>query len=731
MTEAPQAAKAEVRSEPAPRRWSFGSAVLDERTQELTVRGAVVNVERKPLEVLLFLLRHTGEVVSKGQVLDAVWPGRVLTEQVLTQCVSKLRNAIGDERQDIIRTVHGHGFRLVAPVQVEASPAQKTEPAIAPQAPSIPALPGPLIRTRWRTQWLVPAAIAGIVAAGILIWIGGRGLSTARAEKSVAILPFANLSADPDSQYFTDGLHDSVITHMAGVQDLRVISRTSVMHYRQGDRKLAEIAHELGVAHIVEASVQRADQRLHVNAQLINAATDAHVWAAEYDAELGDIFKVQAEIAEQITRAVRAELRPEEQARIEKPPTRNVAAYELYLRAQAIVNQAGPGAAQRYPESVAQLERAIALDPDFAAAYAQLSMVHRELYWSGLDPAPARLDRARAAADTALRLDPGLAQAHAARGMYFYQGPQNYAAAEHELAQAKRLAPGDAAIQSSLAELLRRKGQWEEALAGFAAAARLDPRNEAALSEHASTLYAMRRYAAAEQAYARMIPVAARPDLVKVDQAAVRFARTGELEPLENALAQIPSAPDPTCGVAFTRARLKMLRRDPAGAAAAILECPEQNAASTGAMRFPKEFFAAQFYRMAGDAKRAQVLYPQVRPQMEQSLRERPDQPRFQVPVAFVLANLGEREAAVALVDRALENMPVSRDAVGGAFLLTEAARFHASVGERARAIDELARALALPGWISAHEMALDPSWDPLRQDPRFRKMIAANLPKP
>jgi TolB-like protein/class 3 adenylate cyclase len=586
---------------------------------------------------------------------------------------------------------------------------------------------------RWATP-RVAAAVAAVVlgTAAIAVWTSRGGREAAAgvmSDKSVAVLPFANLSAEADSQYFTDGLHDSVITHMAGVQDLKVISRTSVMRYREGTRNLREIAADLGVAHIVEGSVQRAGSRLHVNAQLIKTSTDTHVWATQYNRDISDVFAVQAELAEQITQAVHARLTPAEKARIERPPTTSPAAYELYLKAVAASRSLDAGPVE-FEQGIRQLEQAVALDSNFALAYALLSALHDRLYWYAFDRSARRLAGTRDAAATALRLNPDLAEAHIAQAIYLYHGSRDYAAAIRELEEARRIAPHHGEVHTWLGYIQRRQGRWDEALRGMEIAMELDPRNEQIQSEYASTLRNLHRYAEADRIYARLGSSGIPSSAVAVPRAFLHMEWTGDLDRLERAVQDLPREPDPGCGVAGARSWLKVLRRQFADAAAAILACPDNNVSWEEAGVVPKEFHAADAYHLAGDRERATLYYRQARPKLEALVAAGEDliAPRF--ALAMTLAALGQQRHAAAEVERALASMPLSRDAIMGALALELAAWFHARFGEPERALDELERALSLPNGVSAHTVQLDPAFDALRGHSRYRQLIARHLPK-
>ncbi|MGB1563170.1 MAG: winged helix-turn-helix domain-containing protein [Sinimarinibacterium flocculans] len=714
--------------------WHFGRAEFDEGTFELRVDGRVLDVERKPLEVLLCLLRHGNEIVSKETILETVWPGRIVTESVLTKCIAKLRDALKDERQTLIRTQHRVGYRLTVPVRVEDSRAHAVEHLSAPEStfavvPSAPAVEpvdavvAPKAAQAARRPYLLGAlVVAGVLAVGLAFALRDRA-APPPAEKSVAVLPFANLSDEADSAYFTEGLHDSILTHLALIQDLSVISRTSVMQYRNGDRNLRQIARALDVAHIVEGSVQRAGNRLLVTAQLIDTRTDSHLWAGQFDRSLSDVFTVQAGIAKQIAGAVHAQLTPEEQRRIERVPTTDTAAYEAYLRALEVERRSSSTRAE-VEAAIGQLEQAVTRDPSFALAHALMSGLHDSLYWAGKDASDERRRQARESAEAALRIDPGLPEAHVAMGRYLYHGERDYGAAIKVLEHARELAPGGAEVPFWLGAIHRRQGRWQEAVASFARAAELDPRNEQVLMEYAFTLTALRRYDEADLVYARLEAFASRPEHIRLKRGTLQWIASGDLGPLERALDAFGDAAMTDCDLAMAHWELYVVRREFDAAAQAAMSCDDSAALASDAGGIPNTFFAAVARFWAGDEAAARTLFEQAGATLEARLRDRADEPAARLSLAHVLLVVGEREDAMAQAQRALDELPLSLDAVSGAFVMKMAIGFYSVAGETERALGLLRRSLEMPAGEHAHAARLNPVYDPLRSDPRFEALM-------
>jgi len=591
--------------------------------------------------------------------------------------------------------------------------------ASAPPGPPATARPGAKIG-----RWLAVGAATAIVVALAGTWLASRKAPS--GPPSVAVLPFDNLSAEADSAHFTDGLHDSVIGHLSRVSGLKVISRTSVMGYR-GKANLRQIASELGVSNILEGSVQRAGGRLRVTAQLIDTATDTHLWSSEYDRELADVFAVQADIARSVAAAVHARLTPQEQAGIESVPTTNQAAYDLYLRA-VLVERAADAGPERMREAIGWLGEAVALDPTFAQAYALLAQLHDYLYWFGFDPSDERQRLVSDNAELALKHDPNLPEAHIAKALHLYHGSRSYEAALRELEIARTVAPGSARVHSWIAPIYRRQGRWDEGLSSYERTTRLDPLNASFLSEYASTLQMLRRYAEAGQAYARLVQLDPQNHLAPLDVAFNRFLQSGDLAPVNKALMQVPAGFDPGCGVSRGRMGMALFERRFDDALAAVRACGQTYFNVGDGQQIPKAHWEAQARWLAG-GRRPLAEAVTVRTELEQMLMARPDQPGVRMGMAMTLVMLGEPRRALEEVDRALALMPVSRDALTGATILWLATRVHASAGAEERALNELEQALKLPNGVHAQNMKFDPFYDPLRTNPRFQKLIAEHSP--
>ena len=584
---------------------------------------------------------------------------------------------------------------------------------------------------RGAARRLVPAVLAVLalatLAALAIVALRPNGPPPAEVP-SLAVLPFDNLSADPDSAFFTDGLHDSVIGHLSRVAGLKVISRTSVMRYRGQPPNLREIAGELGVTSIVEGSVQRAGSKLRVVAQLIDAATDTHLWSSEYDRDMADVFAVQADIAQQVASAVKVKLTPQEQALIKAVPTRNPAAYDLYLRA-LMVDRSSELDRAKAAQAIDWLQQAIALDPGFAPAHALLAKTHDFLHWFGYDNSDERRRLVGVNAAKALSLDPNSVEAHIAMALEHYHGSRNYDAAITELEAARGLAPNDASVQFWLGVIHRRQGRWDDAQARIERATSLDPLNSNYLYDYGQTLQLTRRYADAARAYQRLAHAQEGETIGPTLIAHNHFLQSGDLAGLDRALAALPADYDPGCSVSWLRYFSVLYKRRYADAAAAASACKERSFPGDGSEMVPPDYLVARAQWLGGD-RRTPALAPKLRDQFERSLAAKPDQPYTRTFLAFTRVMLGEPARALEEVERGLAAMPPGRDALARSYLLLWAAEVHANAGDPERALRELTEALGSPGGSNLEEVRLDPIFDPLRKDPRFQKMLDAHQPR-
>jgi TolB-like protein/Flp pilus assembly protein TadD len=543
---------------------------------------------------------------------------------------------------------------------------------------------------------------------------------------AIAVLPFRNLSAEGPHSYFAGGLHDELLTQLAKVGALKVISRTSVMGYQGTSKLLKQVAGELGVGSVVEGSVQVLGERLRVNVQLIDAATDEHLWAEHFDRTLDDAFAIQSEVAQQVVGAVGAALTHAEQGRLAAVPTANAEAYRLYLQGRdyyarpGILRQDREAAEQRY-------ERALALDPDFALAHAELSQVHGQMFWMRFDPSPSRAARQREEAETALRLAPDLPQAHFAMGRVHYQGRRDYRRALDEYAIALKGAPNDAELWRFIGVAHRRLGNWSEVLAAFEKSAQLDPRDANLfyfLGGH--TFQPVRRYADAVHAYDRALSLA--PDLhaAAIDRGWTYVRWQGQLDTLRSVLSRLPSDADLGSGggAASQRAALLLWERN----ADDLLQMPQIIRGDVFAGQdffLPGSLYAAWAHELRRDRAAARVAFDVARVRLDFALRELPDDWPVHAARGLALAGLGRRDEAREEARWLQQSVIYREDAWEGPELAENRAQILAQAGDADSALDEIERLLAGPSWLSVHGLRLYPLWDPLREQPRFKALLA------
>ena len=448
----------------------------------------------------------------------------------------------------------------------------------------------PLELPNWTVKLVIAAVALGLPIALILAWafdITPEGikrtddedssrprLSPKAAEipeKSIAVLPFDNFSDDVQNAYFADGIQDDILSSLAKVADLKVTSRTSVRQYKTGTRNLREIGEALGVAYILEGSVRRESNRVRINAQLIDARTDQHVWNDTYDREITDLFELQSELARRITFALRANLSPREKASLQIHSTADMAAYELFLRARDLFRWSGSGDPRENGERALHLlDEALQRDPQFALAHCLVSRIHGELYWFGYDRSRARLTQAKLAADNALRLQPDLGDARLALAYYYYYGYRDYELARTELAIAHLATPNDAEVWDAVGAIDRRQGRWDDAVPNFEKAKELDPRNTAVLWNLAETYACVGRFEDAERAFAHARSVHPEAYLFSLAQAAIELKTRGDTGPLRAALRKIPGDFDPGGAVTTVALHLSLIEGDYAEGARAF-----------------------------------------------------------------------------------------------------------------------------------------------------------------
>lgn len=553
-------------------------------------------------------------------------------------------------------------------------------------------------------------------------------------EKSIAVLPFENLSDDQQNAYFADGIQDDILSNLAKVADLKVTSRTSVRQYRTGTRNLREIGEALGVAYVMEGTVRREANRVRINAQLIDARTDVHVWNDTFEREITDLFALQTELARRIAFALRANLSPREKASLQIHPTNDLDAYDAYLRARAFFRWSGVGDAQENGEkALPLLDQATTRDPEFALAYALRSRVHAEMYWFGYDKRPLRLAQARAAAETALRLRPDLGDAHIALAFYYYYAFREYELARNELTTALRAIPNEPDIPSAFGVLDRRQGRWEESIENLERARQLDPRNAAAIWNLLETHTYLGRYRDAERAIAEGVEMFSDAHFFPIALAGLRLRETGDTAPLRVAVDLVPKDFNPGGAISTIALRASLMDRDYVRAQALLETAPCQRFNDTGLSGMagaldgyivPRVWYTGLIARGLGNAEEARRAFTEARREVEEDLAQWPEEAKTLAMLGLIDAALGRREEAIREGRRAVELLPIAKDAVDGPLLATNLAVIYAQLGENDLAINELERLVGLPAGPTAGMLRAEPEWDPLRSDARFQNLV-------
>jgi TolB-like protein/class 3 adenylate cyclase/Tfp pilus assembly protein PilF len=584
---------------------------------------------------------------------------------------------------------------------------------------------------RWAGMTAALLALLAIVAGSVMFSRNRAGSTLAASEKSIAVLPFANLSSDKENAYFADGIQDEILTRLSKIADLKVISRTSTQQYKSAPENLSDIAKQLGVAHILEGSVQKSRDAVRVNVQLIRTANDSHVWADIFDRKLTDILSVESEIAKAIADQLRAKLTGREEEVIAAKPTDNPEAYDAYLRGLAyslkpLDTPANSIGAQKY------LKEAVRLDPKFGLAWALLSNVDARGYITqNLQPTIALREEARQAAETALALDPNLGEAVLAMGYYHYACLKDYDAAVRYFEQARQLLPNSSRIPESLAYVTSRQGQWDRSESFFNEAERLDPRNVKLLNQHALSYITLRRFPEALRKLEKVLDIT--PDDVNTValKAAVAQAE-GNLSRASALLAPLHPNADNTQAFEI-QVYQAILERDPAKIIPRLKEILARPDPALGYVNGELRFWLGWAQQLAGDNTAAQESWQQARTELEPFLKEQSDNYVLIGDLALTNMALGDKAAALALVEQAIAANPIEKDAVDGPEPFEILARVAAQAGERDRAIAALQKVLSIPyeGPLASGVpltpalLRFDPMFDPLRNDPRFQELVA------
>lgn len=575
----------------------------------------------------------------------------------------------------------------------------------------------------WRT--LSPPPSASDIPAAVA--------SPAISDKSIAVIPFANLSDDKEDNFFAEGVQDEIITDLARVADLKVISRTSVMQYRPGaERNIREISKALGVAYILEGTVQRDGRHVRMSAQLIDARTDTHIWAERYERDLDDLFALQSKLAETIAEQLATRISPAEKAAIEEKRTSDADAHDLYLRANALIS--GPlfnlqGNASLL-EAVNLLKQAVARDPNYLLAWCRLARANDQLYLTGGDRTPDRLARAEVAIQAAQRLRPDAGETHLARAEHLYCGFLAYDDARRELEIASHSLPNEPAVFELAGFIDRRQGQWEDSIRNLARALELEPLNTSVMHQLAVSYFLLRRYEDAAILLDRALRILPNDTGLQVARAGLDLHARGDSRPLHNTIAAIVAKnPRDVAGLADEWFVLALCERDDEAAGRA-LQAMTATGYNNEAVRFSRSWCQALAARTRGDAAGASSAFALARTEIQRSLQDEPDRAESLSVLAMIDAALGRKDEAINGGRRAVQLLPATKDAINGPLIAEYLAVTYAWVGEREAALEQLKIAVKLPSDLSYGQLKLHPFWDSLRGDPEFEKIVVELAPK-
>jgi len=596
-------------------------------------------------------------------------------------------------------------------------------------------------------KWTAVIVTAAVLAAALLAFQFVRtrrspaiespkqSSPTATLDKSVAVLPFENLSSDKENAFFAQGIQDEIITTLSKISGLRVISRTSTAHYNSAPENLPEIAQQLRVSHVLEGSVQKVGERVHINVQLIQAGTDAHLWAQSYDRQLTDIFSVEAEVAKSIADSLSATLSPQEKAQVEAKPTDNADAYVLYLRARDYQTRPD-NLMQDFRSAMRLFEQAITLDPRFALAHARLAATTSNLYHF-YEPTEPLKQKAHAEALESLRLQPNLGEGHLALGLYHYYMEGDYDAALRELDLAAHALPNDGDVGLYTAAIERRRGHWTQALAAYKHAEAVDPRNSVMLYDASQTYFGLRDWRTAAERMDRVLALFPDSFNVKIQRAYIEFFWKGSTAPIKAALETLPPNLDPDGVVTFARWDMSLMNRDVVAAEKALAACQLDTIASQTGVPLPKTYLQACIDLVRGDAGKARAEFEAARPAIEKTVANSPQDGVRHAQLGLLYAFLGRREDALREGQRAMELKPITHDVIEGAIVEDFYTLSCARLGETDEAVRRIERLLTTPFAVDYADESITLSdlrqrweWDPLRNDPRFQKILAGPKPK-
>jgi TolB-like protein/phage shock protein PspC (stress-responsive transcriptional regulator) len=628
----------------------------------------------------------------------------------------------------VVLIIIGFPFALIFAWAFEITPEGVKRTA---EADAMPRSARPMNRT-----WIYIVVVGATISVGLFFlgrYTAGHRITFSNEKKSIAVLPFASLSDDKNDAYFADGVQDQILTNLAKVSDLKVISHTSVRQYKTGaERNMREIGRQLGVAYIMEGSVQRARDRIRINAKLIDARTDAQMWAETYDRTAADLFAVQSELAQSIVTQLKATLSPQQKAEIEERATQDLDAFELYLQAKAIIDSYINATDVRAAllQALKSLDEAIQRDPTFVSAYCYAARANDLLFFFDLDPTPDRVSLADAAVKAALRLRPDSAEAHFARADYYFRCLRDYDRAQEELAIARPGLPNSSPFFILSGYITRRRNDFVDAERDFSTAFALDPRNPNAYNLLADTYVLQRRFPEAVHVYDNVLSAGEQAPIVRFRRASATLSGTGDTGPMRDILAKFPDM-EFAGGQTPARSWMAMLDGNYAEAERVLSASPRKDFQDIDfSFYYPKSWYQAMVARAKSDSARATAAFRECREILVHRLIIKPEHARTIAVLAQVDAGLGQKDLAIREAQHAIELMPISKDIYDGALVLEGLAQVYAWSGDRDRAIEVLQKLVSMPGYTNYGRLKLHPLWSPLRGDPRFEKIVKALAPK-
>lgn len=568
-------------------------------------------------------------------------------------------------------------------------------------------------------------SIAILCVVGVLISAGAGFFllphaSAHKLEKSIAVLPFENLSAEKANEFFADGIQDDILTNLAHIGDLKVVSRTSVMSYRGKPNSVREIGKTLGVSTILEGTVRKDNNRVRVNVQLINAANDEHIWAQEYDRDLTDMFALQSDLAQKIANELEAKLSPTEKEQMTRKPTEDGEAYLAFVQAR---NLFVPEDIDKLKQAEQLYQRALDLDPKFALALASSSHLQSWIFHT-FESTPARKEKARAQAEGALKLQPDLPEGHLALGYSYYYGDTDFKRALQEFEIARAGLPNDAEALLAVAAIQRRQGKWAESTASFKRAAQLDPKSSWVLQNLAVNYQALRQYDDAQKTYERGLELAPQSVGLMSMKSQLALLWKGDLGEGETQLARVPAGFDPSGMVTQARIGYLIFRREFGEALKLLQTLPGPTVHGENGILEPKSSWEGTLYLFLGEREKAVAAFEKARVFVEEQLGKAPNDPNLHARLGMIYALLGRRDDAIREGNRAVQILPEEKDAYEGPAYMIGLAQIYAWTGENDQALAVLEKSLQTPNGMTAAMLKIDPVYDPLRSDPRFQALI-------